>query len=246
MADNKDPNTAQDPSRRKFLKNTGVATGGVVGGALLGGLIGVNWDDMEQKTQTQPDKKKDVKHAKMFFTNEKDFQILSEATERIFPEDDNGPGAIELGVPYFIDRQLAGAYGYNTQEYMQGPFHQGTSFQGYQTRLKRNEIFTQGIKMLDQKSQQDYDSSFTDLEADKKDEILEKFENDKVKMRGVKSLEFFSILRDATLAGAYSDPLYSGNVDMEGWKMKEYPGHVASYKDRMEEDSFIDIDPTPL
>ena len=27
-----------DPSRRKFLKNTGLVAGGVVGGSLLGGL----------------------------------------------------------------------------------------------------------------------------------------------------------------------------------------------------------------
>src|SRR5699024_12316384 len=78
-----------------------------------------------------------------------EFNTLSEATERIFPKNDSGPGAIELGVPYFIDHQLAGSYGYNTQEYMQGPFPKGSPYQGYQTPLKRNEIFVEGIRGLD-------------------------------------------------------------------------------------------------
>ena len=82
----------------------------------------------------------------MFFRNEKDFSILSKATERIFPEDDLGPGAIGLDVPYFIDHQLAGNYGSNSKEYMQGPFDVGAPTQGYQSRLTRAEIFRQGIQ----------------------------------------------------------------------------------------------------
>ncbi|UZM99677.1 gluconate 2-dehydrogenase subunit 3 family protein [Lysinibacillus sp. MHQ-1] len=63
-----------------------------------------------------------------------------------FPEDDLGPGAIGLDVPYFIDHQLAGNYGSNSKEYMQGPFDVGTPTQGYQSRLTRAEIFRQGIQ----------------------------------------------------------------------------------------------------
>lgn len=234
-----------DESRRSFLKKSGYAAGGVVGGGIIGSLIGINLDGKE-KEDTKSDSTKNVTQERMYFTNQKDFDVLSEATERIFPKDDNGPGAIDLGVPYFIDHQLAGAYGYNTQEYMQGPFHQGTDFQGYQTRLKRNEIYMLGVRMLEQKSKESHDSSFTDLEGDQKDNILKQFEDDEVKMRGVQSSEFFTLLFDATMAGVYADPLYSGNLYMEGWKMKEYPGHVGSYKDKIEEDEFINMDPTPL
>src|SRR5690625_855115 len=153
-----------DESRRSFLKKSGYVAGGVVGGGVLGSLIGVNFDGKEEETKS--DKTGVQTQERMYFTNQKDFDMLYEASERIFPEDDNGPGAIKLGVPYFIDHQLAGAYGYNTQEYMQGPFHQGTSFQGYQSRLKRNEVYMMGIRILEQKSKESYDSSFTDLEED--------------------------------------------------------------------------------
>src|SRR5690625_1275384 len=116
--DNRDEN--YDPSRRRFLKNTGILAGGVVGGSVLGGLL-------TNQFQTKPEVKeaeieKDLQEARMFFDRKEDFNVLSAATERIFPEDENGPGAIELGVPYFIDKQLASGYGMNEKEYMQGPF----------------------------------------------------------------------------------------------------------------------------
>lgn len=74
---------------------------------------------------------------------------MSQATERIFPEDDFGPGAIGLGVPYFIDNQLAGSYGVNAREYMQAPFDVGEPTQGYQTPLIRQEVFLSGIRKLE-------------------------------------------------------------------------------------------------
>ena len=89
-----------------------------------------------------------------FFQNQREFDVLSNATERIFPKDDLGPGAIELGVPYFIDRQLAGQYGSNTKEYMQGPFAVGAKTQGYQSRLTRASIFRQGIASVGGRSKQ--------------------------------------------------------------------------------------------
>src|SRR5690625_1330907 len=113
----------QGVSRRKFLKNTGIAAGGLVGGALLGGLVGSRFEtttpeDSQKDSQTD----KQYTEARMFFTRYEDFVVLEQATERIFPEDDHGPGAIELGVPYFIDKQLAGQWGLNAKDYRQAPF----------------------------------------------------------------------------------------------------------------------------
>lgn len=237
----------QDLSRRRFLKKSGYVAGGVVGGGILGSILGVNLDGgSETDSTTMEPQQVNPQHALMFFTRQKDFNILSAATERIFPEDDNGPGAIQLGVPYFIDHQLAGSYGNNDQEYMQGPFYPGTNFQGYQSPLKRSEIFMEGISAIEKESNNEHNSSFTDLEGEQQDAILQKFENNDVKMKGVKSEDFFELLRSATLAGAYADPLYSGNVNMEGWKMKEYPGHQMSYIDEIESEEFIEMEPQSL
>lgn len=231
-------------SRRSFVKNSSYAAGGLIGGGLLGSLIGVNLDGSKEEV-TIPSNKS-TNQAFMYFTREADFKTLSAATERIFPEDDNGPGAIELGVPYFIDHQLAGSYGHNDQEYMQGPFHEGSDFQGYQTPLKRHQVFMEGIRALDHESNKKHDGAFNEIEDNQQDEILKKFEDDKVKLKGVKASMFFDLLKDATMAGAYADPLYGGNIGMEGWKMKEYPGHQMSYASDIENKEFTEIEPQSL
>src|SRR5690625_7213983 len=95
----------------------------------------------------------------MFFTRYEDFVVLEQATERIFPEDDNGPGAIGLGVPYFIDKQLAGEYGSNIKDYMKGPAQQVEDINTYQTLMDRGEVFIEGLRKLNAESEERYDRS---------------------------------------------------------------------------------------
>ncbi|UJL48200.1 gluconate 2-dehydrogenase subunit 3 family protein [Virgibacillus sp. NKC19-16] len=235
-------------SRRKFIKNTGYVAGGAIGGGILGSLLGTNFLDGNEQ-QTAPEStngQPNYNRAFMHFDSEADFNVLSAATERIFPEDDNGPGAIALGVPFFIDHQLAGGYGNNDREYMRGPFFPGSDFQGYQTRLKRREVFDMGIQAIERESQDEFGASFVDLEGEQQDEILQKFQEDEVDMKGVTPTTFFELLRSATLEGAYSDPLYGGNSNMEGWVMKEYPGTYMSYLNEIEEEGFIEKEPKAL
>ncbi|MBY7142935.1 gluconate 2-dehydrogenase subunit 3 family protein [Virgibacillus sp. NKC19-3] len=248
VADEKNDKQQSEISRRKFIKNTGYVAGGAIGGGILGSILGTNFLDGNQQ-QTAPestDEANNFNRALMYFTRQEDFDVLSAATERIFPEDDNGPGAIELGVPFFIDHQLAGGYGNNDREYMQGPFYPGSDFQGYQTRLKRRDVFDVGIQAIQRESQNEFNASFLDLEGEQQDEILQKFQDDEVDMKGVTPTTFFELLRSATIEGAYSDPLYGGNGNMQGWVMKEYPGNYMSYIDEMEEEEFIEKEPKAL
>ncbi len=224
-------------TRRDFLKKSGYVAGGVIGSGLLGGVIGSQFQEDESGTN-----KAGPQHdqALQYFVNKDNFQTLSQATERLFPEDDNGPGAINLGVPYYIDHQLAGLWGNNSKEYMQGPFYKGEN-QGYQSQLNRNEIFDLGIEALNLQSESKFSENFVSLEEDQQDEILKVFEKDNVDMHGVSSSLFFELLRTATLEGVYADPLYGGNKNMEGWRMKEYPGVHMSYKDKVGSDEFIEM-----
>lgn len=243
-------------SRRDFLKTTGIATGAVVGGGILGGVLGYNMKD-NQKYKTSPPSgghqskgsETDVQTAPrglMFFTNSNEYNVIGQAVERIFPEDDLGPGAIGLGVPFFIDNQLAGNYGNNTKEYMQGPFKEGAPTQGYQSRLTRGEIFRQGIQKLDEEANKRYGEGFTKLEGSQMDEILTDFQKNEIVMKGVESSFFFALLRQATLEGAYADPIYNGNANMEAWRMKGFPGHQMSFINEIEKDEFIIIEPESI
>ncbi|WP_341869718.1 gluconate 2-dehydrogenase subunit 3 family protein [Paenibacillus protaetiae] len=153
MADhNESPNKPQDTSRRNFLKYSGTALGGVVVGGVIGGLIGAN-----NKKETPSNKSnenapgdsnnKDYNQALMYMTQEQ-FQTTQAAAERIFPEDDLGPGAKTLGVAYYIDHQLAGSWGINARDYMMPPFYEADADQGYQLGFKRHELFALGLAAL--------------------------------------------------------------------------------------------------
>lgn len=237
-------------TRRDFLKTSGVAAGALIGGGIIGGLVGYNVNDT--KTATKPigtSPSDHTQHANagfQFFKNTRDFEVLSNATERIFPKDDLGPGAIDLGVPYFIDRQLAGQYGSNSREYMHGPFAVGAPTQGYQSRLTRAEVFKQGIEKLEEEANKRFKNGFSSLDGEQMDEILTAFAKDEVKMSGTTAAFFFKMLRSATLEGAYSDPMYGGNNNMDAWRMKGFPGHQMAYISVIEDEKFQKMEPKSL
>lgn len=243
-------------SRRDFLKTTGAATGGIIGGSLLGGFIGYGMDDdsaptAEPDTDEQSDAVSDgglaYNNGYMFFTKHSDRETIEAAMERIFPEDDLGPGATALGAAYFLDGQLAGDYGSNAREYMQGPFYEGLPTQGYQSRLNRREFFTLGIERLNAIANEAHDADFRELEPEQMDDILTQFQEGEADLNvpadTATSSDFFELLRTATLEGVYSDPIYRGNRGMEGWKMKNFPGHQMAYIDEIEDEEFHEIDP---
>lgn len=239
-------------TRRNFFKTSTLAAGAVLGGGVFAGAL-AGCDDSTKSThsanstQTHHSANEESQvRGRMFFTKDVDFAVLSASCERIFPKDDIGPGAIDLGVPYFIDNQLAGAYGYNAREYMSGPFEQGTPTQGYQTPVIRRDIFLEGVKSIENEAIKNHKKSFVELDGKSQDGILKSFEADKVTMKGVSSSYFFSLLRDMTLAGVYADPIYSGNDKMQGWKMKEYPGAQMSYLAFITDDKFQKISPMSL
>jgi len=234
-----------DTSRREFMKRTGIATGGVIGGALLGGYFG---NPFESEEAAAPVEKADKLYTetRMFFTRYEDFVVLEQATERIFPEDDNGPGAIGLGVPYFIDKQLAGEYGSNIKDYMKGPAQQVEDINTYQTLMDRGEVFIEGLRKLNAESEEHYDATFINIEGEEQDSLLKDLEDGKIELEGVTSSTFFNLLRQMTIEGAYSDPLYGGNKDMQGWIMREHPGIRSSYVDLIESEEFQKLEPVSL
>lgn len=234
-------------SRREFMKKSSLVVGGFIGGGVLSSIFGPKfWNDSVKTTSTSVKEQPNYNQALMYFTKIEDFNVLKVASERIFPEDENGPGAIALLVPFYIDHQLASLWGQNTKEYMQGPFFEGEPTQGYQTRLKRHQIFDLGIQALQDYSQKKYQKNFIDLEEEEQDEVLKVFEQDKVEIPGISASLFFELLRSITIEGIYADPLYGGNKDMKGWRMKEYPGDQMSYLDVVDSEEFVTIEPMSL
>lgn len=234
-------NQTHNQARRNFLKNSGLTVGGIILGGAVGSMIGMKPNATKTTTkpiETQP--MVDYSEALLFFTRKEDFDTIAAASEVIFPEDENGPGAMKLGAPYYIDKQLASPWGSNAEDYMKRPFRKG------ETPLTRGEIMVQGARKINEVSQSKYKNLFNQLKEEEQINILKEFEAGKVQMELVSSAEFFGLLRQLTLEGCYCDPLYGGNKNMEGWKMKEFPGAQMSYANVVDKKEFVKIEPMSM
>jgi gluconate 2-dehydrogenase gamma chain len=233
-------------SRRTFLKNSGLTVGGIVLGGAVGSLLGKDstTPPTAVKDSSTPKQTENLSVALMYFTPEQ-YRTTEAAAERIFPKDKNGPGAKELLVAYYIDHQLAGGWGMGAKEYISGPFYPGEPTQGYQGHQNRRQIFDIGLKGLMDQSLKTYEKPFAALSEEEQDAILTEFAEGKVDLKGTTSAYFFNTLRTATIEGAYADPLYGGNAGMEGWKMKNFPGHQMSFLNIIEKD-FVKVEPMAL
>ncbi|TNJ65647.1 twin-arginine translocation signal domain-containing protein [Paenibacillus hemerocallicola] len=236
----------QSNSRRRFLKYSGAAIGGaVVTGVIAGCNIGGNKAGEPAPVEKQPPAA-NYNEAVMFF-NQAQLQITEAAAERIFPKDELGPGATELGVAFYIDHQLAGQYGNNVREYRMGPFGHSEATQGDYQSIQRHELFTMGLQAMDDESNRKHQKGFTEITDEERDAILTSMQKgDITVVTGVTGKSFFNLLRSMTMEGVYCDPVYGGNKNMMGWKMRQYPGNQMSYTSIMEKDEFVVIEPRSL
>lgn len=232
-------------SRRTFLKNSGLTVGGVVLGGALGSLFGNETKTPAPVKQAHtPTTNPNV--ALIFFTQEQ-YQLAQAASERIFPEDENGPGAKELNAAIYIDHQLASPWGLNVKDYRLGAFHTPEPTQGGQTKMLRKDLFPAGLQALNTYSVKQYEKKFTELEIAEQDAVLADFSEGKTTVyKGVSSTEFFNLLRSLTMEGVYADPLYGGNKEMLGWKMRKYPGSRMTYLQEIQSENFVVLEPEGL
>ncbi|MBM7485992.1 gluconate 2-dehydrogenase subunit 3 family protein [Bradyrhizobium canariense] len=166
-----------------------------------------------------------------FFTQD-EVAWVDAVVSRLIPKDELGPGARELGVTVFIDRQLAGAYGRAERWYMGGPWAKGTETQGYQSRMAPAQLYRAAIKAVDGYCRNGFGGkAFVDLGAEQQDKVLGDLEEGKAKLEQVDGKAFFKQLLLNTQEGFFADPLYGGNKNMAAWKMIGFPGARYDYRD---------------
>ena len=158
--------------------------------------------------------------------------VVSATAERFIPKDDNGPGATDAGVVYFIDRQLSSEYGMAGKRFEQGPFIAGVPTQGDQGRLTMRERYRLGVDGMQAYAQKIYQKDFKALAPDQQDRILKDMEaGTATGFSGITGQQFFQLLLSHVKAGFFADPVYGGNRDMAGWKLIGYPGAQIVYQD---------------
>ena len=166
-----------------------------------------------------------------YFTRE-EWDFLHAACARLIPTDETGPGAVELGVPEFIDREMAGAFGHAANWYMQGPFTSALPELGYQSPLTPRKVYRTGIAAVDSYCRRMFSNkSFSELPITMQDSVLTDLENGTLDFENVSGTSFFGFLLQNTKEGYLADPIHGGNKNLGSWKMIGFPGARADFLD---------------
>lgn len=183
----------QGLSRRELLKRAGV----------VGIALAIPAGTVVARTAPAPDRLQS-------FT-EPEARLVAAIVARIIPKDENGPGAIEAGVPRYIDRLLANPY---NNEY-RGPNNPDSNL---------TDAYARGLKSLDAYAQATRGGPFVSLSADKQDAILAEMQANSARGFTPDSSTVFRLLRQHAVEGMFGDPYYGGNINFAGWDLLGYPG----------------------
>ncbi|AZO28412.1 MULTISPECIES: gluconate 2-dehydrogenase subunit 3 family protein [unclassified Mesorhizobium] len=168
------------------------------------------------------------------FFNVNESAFIEAAVDTLIPSDATGPGAKELGVATYIDRQMAGGYGKGDRLYLEGPFGEGTPEQGYQLPMTPSELIRAGIADVSAYVQKERKSTFDGLSAKDRAAVMADLDSKKVELPTVPTATFFGLLLQLTIEGYFADPMYGGNKGAAAWKMIGFPGADAMYADKIE------------
>ena len=167
--------------RRKFIRDVGALAGGATLLSGCGKAPSRQW---------------------RFFT-EAEAGVLAAVWEQIIPADQD-PGAVDAGVPNFIDLQLTRHY------------------------KRHQETYRTGLEGVQQTSTALYGRRFEELKWDDQTRVLETLESGKAPGSAWASRNprtFFNLVRDHSMQGFYGSPRHGGNRNYVSYRMLgiDYP-----------------------
>jgi gluconate 2-dehydrogenase gamma chain len=237
-----------DMSRRTLIKATGMVSASMLPSALSSTVVSAQEHTVPPASASDPSAVVATSAAAQpttyLFLNNDEAAFIEAAVARLIPADPRWPGAIEAGVPNYIDKQLGGAWGAGERLYRSGPWQPGTPSQGYQLPFTPAELFRTAIAALN-KELSEVGTPFAQMNADQQDAYLRSLEAGGKNLGGVPSDVFFAHLWESVVEGFLSDPVYGGNRNMVSWRMIGFPGAYASYYDLVDQNG-IKLDRTPM
>ncbi|HWH84743.1 MAG TPA: gluconate 2-dehydrogenase subunit 3 family protein [Burkholderiaceae bacterium] len=185
-------------------------------------------------------------YAPRFFSPD-EWAFVNAASARLIPNDTLGPGAVEAGVPEYIDRQMGTPWATGALWYMQGPFDaDAPATLGYQSQLTPQQIYRLGIAAANGFVQKAQGKSFAQLATDAQDAALHAIESGRALFEALPAKLFFSMLLQGVREGFFSDPVHGGNRGLVGWKLIGFPGARADFMDWVERDVKYPLPPVAL
>jgi gluconate 2-dehydrogenase gamma chain len=220
----KDHGKDRNLGRRDFLK------GAVVGGAAAA-------TNLPQSAQAQGAAAAPAAApaAGYEFLNIEEAAFVEALVDHMVPADALSPKGTDIGINFYIDRALAGAWGKGDRLYMQGPWKQGVPSQGYQLPLTPAQLYRAGIEATNAHCIKTYGKPFDRLSEQQREEVLAGLSTAKIKFdSGLAVRVFWGTVYQTVMEGMFSDPIYGGNRNKAGWKLIGFPGVLALYHDDVE------------
>jgi gluconate 2-dehydrogenase gamma chain len=223
--------TEKTPTRRHFLRQVISVVPAATLTPSIGLLASGCTPDKAASAATDTTGTQSKPYVPTFFTND-EWAFIQAAADELIPRDQYGAGALDAGVPEFIDRQMETPFGHGQLWYMQGPFHpDAIPEMGYQLGLAPRDIYRHGIQACDEWCGKTHEKAFAQLDSVDRVHVLEALEAGTIHLDAVPSKLLFNTLLKNVKEGFLSDPMYGGNKQMAGWKMIGFPGARADFAD---------------
>src|SRR5439155_21420524 len=121
---------------------------------------------------------------------------LGALLERMFPADELGPGALEIGAPEYVERALGGAY------------------------ADLVPLYRRALAGLDEAARHLWDRPFVRLSPEQQDALIGRLERgDLAPLEVAEAVEFFELVWQHLREGLFADPIHGGNRNLAGWKL---------------------------
>ncbi len=188
-----------DLTRRFMLKATGAIGASLVSAGSCVAAATAPESDASSSGRAGPN----AQLTTYLFLNSDEASFVEAAVARLIPDDDQWPGALKAGVPNYIDKQLAGAWGVGERLYRSGPWRPGTPSQGYQLPFTPAELFRTAIDAINKDLAQ-AGTPFSTMSSEQQDAYLAGLETVDRDLGGVPSNVFFEHLWECALSRAFS------------------------------------------
>lgn len=132
--------------------------------------------------------------------------ILSALVDGMFPSDDLGPGALDIGVVDYLLKAFAGPYGGLVPAYRDA------------------------LTALDAIARREHGRGFAEIASEQRDAIISRLEHGQVdELRDAGADQFFGLIWQHLREGLFGDPIHGGNRHMLGWRLIGFPGAQFGY-----------------
>jgi len=213
---------SRDPKgRREFLR-----TAALLGLAALPGKAGLVSEGVVSPAAPAP--LAEVPPVVYLSLSGAEAEFVEKLVNVVCPADEFTADGVTCGLAFFIDRQLASAFGRGERLYLRGPWRGGVPEDGYQTPQTPEEHFKLGLRRVDAHCGTAHGRTFAQLDDARADQTLHDVANGALKDPHLDLQRWFNELVYPLFEQAcFADPVYGGNRDKVFWRMIGYPGLPA-------------------